>query len=165
MFACPRNKAGWIENHLSNFDQQKEIADVVLYGDSIIKNFGNSWKKLFGKNCINFGFGGDRVENVLYRLLNGRIPIHIKIVIVHVGTNNLSSHHAIPQKIADGIHQICKTINIFRADVDIIVTGILPGKGRDLNKVCKVNQHLRRILIGNKFRTFYIPPNIQEMDN
>ena len=157
-----RDKEGWMEKHLTHVDSHREIVDVVLYGDSIVKNYGSNWKKAFGKDILNFGIGGDKCENVLYRLVNGRIPIHAKIAIVHVGTNNVSSKHATAQMIADGICQICKTIKKFRGDIDIIVSGILPGKDRELSKVCKVNQLLKRIFKRNNYRTFYVSPNCQD---
>ena len=158
-----RDKDGWMEKHLTHVDSHKEVVDVVLYGDSIVKNYGSNWKKAFGKNILNFGIGGDKCENVLYRLVNGRIPIHVKIAVVHVGTNNVPNKNVAPQNIADGICQICRTINRFRSDIDIIVSSILPGKDREMVKVCKVNQLLKKLLKGNKFRPFYISPNIQDL--
>ena len=41
--AAPRNKNGWAEFHLRSIACQKEIAGVVLYGDSIIKNYRENW--------------------------------------------------------------------------------------------------------------------------
>ena len=132
----------------------------MLYGDSIVKNYGENWRKAFGKMCLNFGFGGDGIENVLYRVEYGVIPSCVRTVIVHVGTNNLS--RASSKKVANGIHQICRAINKYRTDVDIIVAGILPGKGRELHRVCEVNKYLEKLLADNKLRAFYIAPDIQE---
>lgn len=45
--------------------------------------------------CLNLGVGGDRIENVLYRLSLGTYSLllphspHLRLVIVQVGTNNL----------------------------------------------------------------------------
>ena len=159
--AAPRDdKDGWARFHSGCIARQMEIADVVLYGDSIIKNYSEKWTKAFGKTCMNFGFGGDRIEHVLYRVENGVIPFRVRIVVVHVGSNNLSK--VSPKKIANGIHQICKAINKDRTGVDIIVTGVLPRKGIELSQVCEVNQHLETLLVGNTLRAFYIPPDIQE---
>ena len=102
--AAPRDKNIWAEFHLSSISRLKKIADVVLYGDSIIKNYGEIWRKAFGKMCLNFGFGGDGIENVLYRVEYGVIPSCVRTVIVHVGINTLSS--ASSKKVANGIHQI-----------------------------------------------------------
>ena len=109
---------------------------------------------------MNFGFGGDGIENVLYRVEYGVIPSCVRTVIVHVGTNSLS--RASSKKVANGIHQICRAINKYRTDVDIIVAGILPGKGRELHRVCEVNQNLEKLLAGNTLRTYYIAPDIRE---
>ena len=63
---------------------------------------------------MNFGIGGDKVENILYRVKNNGIP---KIVddIILVGTNNLSSNPA-----ADVIHSMLTVAG------KIIITSVLP---------------------------------------
>ena len=48
-------------------------------------------------------------------------------------------------KIAHGIHQVCTTINAYQGDVDIIVTGLLPGTGRPVKKVKRINNLLHDI--------------------
>ena len=65
-------------------------------------------------------------------------------------------------KVADGIHQNGRAINKYRTNVDTIVDGILPGKGRELHRVCEVNKFLEKLLADNKLRAFYIAPDIQE---
>src|SRR4249920_469752 len=56
--------------------------DVYFVGDSITRRWGatdpqyrpllENWKtNFFGWNAANFGWGGDRIENILWRLQNG----------------------------------------------------------------------------------------------
>ena len=48
-------------------------------------------------DAINLGVGGDKIQNVLYRMSLGLLdmlqPLPIKLWVIHVGSNNLS-----PQK-------------------------------------------------------------------
>ncbi|KAG0000782.1 hypothetical protein BGZ80_006405 [Entomortierella chlamydospora] len=69
--------------------------DVVLIGDSMLERFkttGTSTRLAQVPRSINLGCGGDKVENVLYRL-SFMTPLlenrSIKLWIVMVGTNNL----------------------------------------------------------------------------
>ena len=57
---------------------------------------------------LNFGLGGDKTQNVLWRAKNGEIPLNVKTIIIHVGTNN--TRFDAPQDIAGGIASIAQGI-------------------------------------------------------
>src|SRR3954453_3227524 len=73
--------------------------DVYFEGDSITRRWGatdypellDNWKKnFFGWNAADFGWGADRVENILWRLENGELDdINPKVVVLLAGTNNV----------------------------------------------------------------------------
>src|SRR5438445_2501249 len=75
--------------------------DVYFVGDSITRRWGATdypdfpanWKQnFFGWNAANFGWGGDTIQNILWRLENGELDdVNPKIIIVMAGTNNLGS--------------------------------------------------------------------------
>ena len=46
-------------------------------------------------NVINLGIGGDRIENVQWRILNNALLTNAEHVVIHVGTNNIGrcDHH------------------------------------------------------------------------
>ena len=102
------------------------------------------WCTDFGRKVFNFAYGGDKIEHLLARLQEGCIPKYARLVIVYIGTNNVQSDTA--EEIAHGIYQVCTVINDYRGDVDILVTGILPGIGRPVKKgqrnQSKIQQHL-----------------------
>ena len=55
--------------------------------------------------------------------------------------------------------------NAYRGDVDIIVTGLLPGKGQPVKKVQRINNQLRDIFMGRRatdIRAFFKKPDINE---
>ena len=84
-----KNKT-WMEHHLKTLEKQQEYCDVVIYGASNIANYGNKWSGKFGWKVLNFAFGGDKIQQCLYRLQNACIPKCASLVIVHLGTNNVT---------------------------------------------------------------------------
>jgi platelet-activating factor acetylhydrolase IB subunit beta/gamma len=93
----------WLDTHtkLVNYVQaNKGPIDVLLVGDSITQQWGSpldkgvlneSWKKHFANyKTINIGIGGDKAQNVLWRLDHGGVEgLQPKVVIVMIGNNNM----------------------------------------------------------------------------
>ena len=81
---------------ISDFERrcaQTKNVNVVMIGDSIVSNFleyGDP-KLCFPASSMLLGIPGDRIEHVWYRLIHNGIPKNAKVVIIHVGTNNLKS--------------------------------------------------------------------------
>ena len=77
--------------------------DVYFAGDSITRRWGTSdvayrqfldnWtRNFFGWNAANFGWGGDTVQNVLWRLTEGELDgVHPKVIVIMAGTNNVGA--------------------------------------------------------------------------
>ena len=75
--------------------------DVYFEGDSITRRWGatdypqllENWKKnFFGWNAADFGWGADRVENILWRLENGELDgVNPKVIVLLAGTNNVGN--------------------------------------------------------------------------
>ena len=75
--------------------------DIYFAGDSITRRWGCSdrqyqaflanWRtNFFGWNAANFGWGGDTVQNILWRLENGELEgVNPRIIVLLAGTNNL----------------------------------------------------------------------------
>ena len=82
--------------------RKKGRIDVYFTGDSITRRWGTSdaqykdflanWtENFFGWNAANFGWGGDTVQNVLWRLQNGELDdVHPKVIVLLAGANNLA---------------------------------------------------------------------------
>ncbi len=67
-----------------------------------IRQLLENWKKnFFGWNAADFGWGADRVENILWRLENGELDgVNPKVIVLLAGTNNVGSR--VPPEGIDG---------------------------------------------------------------
>ena len=85
--------------------QEGKDIKIAFVGDSITENWyvpglktpgETTWKGLFATpqyRAINLGFGGDRTENVLWRLHNGQMDgLDPEVVVLQIGTNNLGAN-------------------------------------------------------------------------
>ena len=77
-------KSNWLERHHYHYLLLKiQITNALLLGDSIIAGFSRYLKVYFTPlKALNFGIGGDRVKNVLWRTKNLLIPSSLKNVVV-----------------------------------------------------------------------------------
>ena len=59
-------------------------------------------KSFHGWNAGNFGWGGDRTENILWRLENGELDgVNPKVIVILAGTNNVGKEPGDEAKVAD----------------------------------------------------------------
>ena len=159
---CEESNKKWYKHHLACVEKMDELFEVVIYGASNIRRHEDKWSNDFGRKCVNFGYGGDRIEHLLYRVVNGRIPKTVSLVVVHIGSNNIGAKSDSANKIAKGIVQVCHNIHERRRDDDIIVTSCIPWKNRQLKKVELINTELGKLLQDNNMRTFYIALDLKE---
>lgn len=122
--------------------------EVVFVGDSIIQQlqFTTLWnERINSLHCLNFGIGGDRVENVLWRVLNGEFAFNTKIkaVVLLVGTNNTD---CTPHEVFEGIVEIVKAIKAKIPNVHIILPTLLP-RGQNPNPYRERNEHVNTFLL------------------
>ena len=65
------------------------------------------------QQALNFGIGGDRTQNVLWRVENGEIPSNLQICVIHCGTNNIDRDS--PLNVTDGIVSIASAVQSKKA--------------------------------------------------
>ncbi len=131
-----------INNDIKKLDGK---IDLVLVGDSITARWGGeSWKKHWGSyRAVNMGIGGDRTQNVLWRLDHGQLDGYkARVFVVMIGTNNLWDKKADPAEVADGIKAILDRIKAKQPQANILLLSIFPrgekpNSGRD--KITAVN--------------------------
>lgn len=132
----PREGA-WMEVHKSFLVLAKKgHIDLLFLGDSITQmwNENSVWRRFYGsRHAANFGIGGDRTQNVLWRIQNGELEgIEPKVIVLMVGTNNLRSET--PDEIADGIKAIVGELKKRLPKSKVLLLGIFP-RGRKPNAI------------------------------
>ena len=160
------NKPGWNDSHrkFTNIAGNSR-STVLLIGDSIVKGlyrYKTVWKKYFEPfEALNFGIGGDKMQNVLWRIINGNLPRDLKVAVVHCGTNSIDRNT--PVEIKDGIVSIVEALCKVRPNIKIIITGLLPrdiflSKRRE--DIVLVNNLLERWCRENKkTNTHFVKPS------
>src|SRR5262249_23865951 len=121
---------------------KKGRIDVYFVGDSITRRRGATdnpeflanWERNFhGLNAADFAWGGDTVQNILWRLDNGELDnVNPKIIVVLAGTNNVGTvpprgdDEARVTGVARGIRAILDLCRRKAPDAVIVLIGITP---------------------------------------
>ena len=124
-------------NHLKQIEALKGgTVDLALVGDSIMhfweKKHPDSWAILTNRySAINLGYGGDRTQDVLWRLSNGELDgYRAKVVMVMIGTNNNSARNSRPELVARGVARILEVIREKQPQAKIVLMPIFPRGSR-----------------------------------
>ncbi len=132
----PRDES-WIERHeLIKRHAARNPVDLVFLGDSIVHQWmvkaRDVWEEYYGeRDAVNFGCGGDRTEQILWRIDDGAFDdIRPSLVVLQVGTNNTRAKHGNPtnsaQEIADGVAAIVLRLRTKLPQARILVLGMFP---------------------------------------
>lgn len=146
----------WNIFHENNLKRAKEGGiDLLFLGDSITQGWGSvgkeHWAKAFAPlKAANFGIGGDKTGNVLWRLDHGEIEgLSPKLVVLMIGVNNLWSGKNSGEEIAGGIRAIVEKLRAKLPQTKVLVLGVLPigSKPDDLGRfrVKEINDHAARL--------------------
>lgn len=84
----------WLDVHadlVKAVEAARGPIDVLLIGDSITQQWGSHWARHFpALRTINIGIGGDKTQNVLWRLDHGGVAgLEPKVCVLLVGNNNM----------------------------------------------------------------------------
>ncbi len=113
--------------------------DLYFIGDSITRRWGATdypqflanWRdNFFGWNAADFGWGADKIENILWRLEHGELDgVHPKVIVILAGTNNVGPQAADDAKIADITRGLRALVDLCRTKAPratIVLTAIFP---------------------------------------
>jgi lysophospholipase L1-like esterase len=126
--------------------------DIEFIGDSITQLWegpgNNVWRKYYGgRKCLNFGVGGDRTENVLWRFEQGQLEgVKAKIAVVMIGTNN--SGRDSEADMLEGVTAVVQQIRTRQPETKILLLGIFPREPTFSGlrgKILQVNQALAKL--------------------
>jgi lysophospholipase L1-like esterase len=157
--------------------------DVYFEGDSITRRWGTSdeqykhflrnWQEnFFGWNAADFGWGGDRTQNILWRLQNGELDnINPRVIVLLAGTNNVGNNS--PQgnddpRIKDVTRGIKAILDVCRhkaPNATIVLMGIFP-RNDNMLVLPIINEINRRIAkFADKKRIRYLNINDKLADD
>lgn len=141
---------------------------TVFFGNSITHYWGgepahpihrgeDSWKKVLDPVGVrNFGFGWDRVENVLWRIYHDELDDYqAERVILNIGTNNL--HLNSDEEIIEGMELVINAIKFRQPHADILVLGLYPRRQYEV-RVEALN--LRYARLAGKLNVRYADPGV-----
>ncbi|MBX6381040.1 MAG: SGNH/GDSL hydrolase family protein [Thermoflavifilum aggregans] len=133
----------WNERHAEELNMNKtDPPKIVFMGNSITHFWGglpkdpfhrgaDSWDKYFAPYGVrNFGYGWDRIENVLWRVYHGELDGYkAKQVILMIGTNNIG--YNTDEEIVKGLKFLISEIKWRQPDTKILLLGIYPRRGQE----------------------------------
>jgi lysophospholipase L1-like esterase len=143
--------------------------DVYFVGDSITRRWGATdpryrpllehWRtNFFGWNAANFGWGADRIENILWRLEKGELDgVNPKVIVVLAGINNVGTDPGGPGKVEDisrGLQSLLTLCQAKATNATVILTAIFPRNDNlpVMPTINAINQNLARMADGRKVR-------------
>jgi len=161
--------------------------DVYFEGDSITRRWGTSdrqyqdflahWNSNFhGWNAGNFGWGGDTVQNILWRLENGELnEVNPKVIVLMAGTNNLrdtpdaKDRAAQEEEVVLGIEAILTLMRQKSPRSTIILMGITPRNDGTHSAswaatIDRINHRIARFADGNQTRFLNINDKLAGSD-
>lgn len=141
--------------------------DVYFLGDSITRRWGATdypeflahWNQSFrGWNAADFGWGGDRTENILWRLENGELDgVDPKVIVLLAGTNNVGKELGDEAKVADvtrGLKAIVDTCRKKAPAATIVLAAIFPRNDNSavMPTIDGINANLAKLADGKSVR-------------
>jgi lysophospholipase L1-like esterase len=157
--------------------------DVYFEGDSITRRWGatdypellENWKKnFFGWNAADFGWGADRVENILWRLENGELDdVNPKVIVLLAGTNNVGNKvppeggvGSAAANVARGLEAVVRVMQSKAPSAVIILMGIFPRNDNMavMPEIDRINANLAGMADGRKIRYLDINDKLADRD-
>jgi len=153
--------------------------DLYFLGDSITRRWGAldypdllaHWNKTFhGWNAGNFGWGGDRTENVLWRLDQGELDgVEPKVIVIQAGTNNVGKEPGDDAKVADvtrGVSAIVSACRKKAPAATIVLTAIFPRNDNPavMPTIARINARLAKLADGRSVRFLDVNPKLADAD-
>ena len=144
-----------------------EATDLVFIGDSITHNWEKEqaplWQQFYGKyHPLNLGYGGDRTENVLWRLQNGEVDgIAPKVAVLMIGTNNTGLRNDDPEVTVAGIRRDLDELRKRLPQTRVLLLAIFPRGPDAADGLRQVNARINALLptLADNKQVFYLDIN------
>lgn len=143
----------WEPRHQEKLQRIKQgNVDLLMIGDSITQGWENEgravWQKYYAaRNAVNLGYGGDRTENVLWRIQHGEVDgINPRTAVLMIGTNNTGHRLAQPEFTAAGIKAILQELRTRLPQTKILLLAIFPREEQPDAEMRQINNQINDII-------------------
>ncbi len=150
--------AWWLPRHQKKLDELRahreagRRVELLFVGDSITEGWEKEGRAVFERqyarhHAVALGFGGDRTENLLWRLQNGEIDgVDPKVVVMMIGTNNTGERQEDPAFVAAGVQRCLQEIRRRLPRARVLLLAIFPrGAGPD-DALRRINERINPLL-------------------
>ena len=137
-------------------DEAGKPCDVIFIGASNVEYWTSEGKPVWDRyyaprHAFNFGVGGDKTENVLWRFDHTNLSaLKPKVAVVFIGLNNVDST---PRDLATGVKAVVKRTLTTFPGCKVILVSLTPN-GRDNAQVVQTNAILKKF--ANNTDIFYV---------
>ena len=127
---------------------------VLFLGDSITQGWENEgrevWQRHYaGYQALNLGFGGDRTENVLWRLQHGELDgLAPKVAVLMIGTNNTGHRAEDPATTAAGVRRLVKEIRTRLPATKLLLLAVFPRGEKPDDPLRGINERVNWLIAG-----------------
>jgi lysophospholipase L1-like esterase len=146
--------------------------DVYFMGDSITRRWGTSdrqyadllrnWNENFkGWNAADFGWGGDKTQNMLWRLEQGELDgVNPKVIVLMAGTNNIGDvspaddSQVRAAETVRGVAAVLKELRRRAPNATLVLMAITPRNDniKVMPIIDAVNRDIARLADGHRIR-------------
>lgn len=152
--------AWWEKRHLAYKEEVKKRnaegkkIDLVFIGDSITEGWSRAGGDAFKRNyaqygAMELGFGGDRTENILWRLQHGAVDnMQPKVAVLMFGTNNTGHRREHPDYVAAGIKRNIVELQQRLPNTKILLLAIFPRDEKPDGQLRMINEQINQRIAG-----------------
>ena len=147
----------WTKRHEDKLAEARQLgksAQVVFIGDSITHNWEKDGAAVWDQHykplhALDLGFGGDRTENILWRLQHGEVDgLDPKVAVLMMGTNNTGYRHEDPRTTAAGIKRNIEELQQRLPNTKILLLAIFPRGEKPDDQLRQLNDKVNAIIAG-----------------
>ncbi len=146
----PRHRAKLQEIHAHR--EAGRAIDIVFLGDSITEGWEKEgravWEREYApQHALGLGFGGDKTENLLWRLEHGELDgMAPKVIVLLIGTNNSGNRQDDPQATAAGVRRVLDEIRQRQPAARVLLLAILPREARPGGPLRALNERVNALI-------------------
>jgi lysophospholipase L1-like esterase len=150
----------WLPRHEEKLAEARKLVaaghspELVFIGDSITEGWEKEGREVWQRHnaryhALDLGFGGDRTENVLWRLQHGELDgLAPKVAVLMIGTNNTGHRAEDPSTTAAGIKRLLHEIRQRLPDTKVLLLAVFPRGERPGDPLRVINERVNRLIAG-----------------